>query len=94
MKITLKNVQKFQEGGAMPPAQTPAQAPAPEAQDPLMEIAQMAMQAVEQQNCEMAMQVCAAFVQMLQQAQGGPAEAPQGEPIYRKGGILSRRLVK
>lgn len=94
MKVTLKNVKKFQEGGAMPAPQQQAPAQAPEGQDPLMQIAQMAMQAVESQNCEMAMQVCAAFIQMLQQAQGAPAEAPQGEPIYRKGGILSRRLVK
>nr|UVN05347.1 MAG: hypothetical protein [Bacteriophage sp.] len=41
----------------------------------------------------MAMQVCQALIQMTQQGQGGaPEEA--GQPVYRKGGRLVRRIKK
>lgn len=101
MKVGIKGITKFQEGGAMPPQEAPeAAAPAPAAapeqggQDPLMMIAEMAVQALQAQDCNAAMQVCEAFVQLIQQAQGGgaPEEAPQGEPVYRKGGVLVRRI--
>lgn len=102
MKLQPKNVRKFQEGGPMPedPAMeeggTPAEAP--EAQgggDPLMQIAQAAAQALQSQDCNMAMQVCEMFIQLVQQAQGGgaPPEA-QGEPVFRKGGRLAYRIKK
>lgn len=114
MKVGFKNVPKFQEGGAMPP-QDPAMAggapeemggaPAPEEAgaeqggDPLMQLAQMAMQALQSQDCNAAMQVCEGFVQLIQQAQGGaeggaPAPEAQGEPVYRRGGTLVRRIKK
>ena len=91
-----KIIKKFQEGGAMPAEGAPVEQ-APEGgapvegggEDPLMQLAQAAMQALQSQSCEMAMQVCQAFVQMIQQAQGG-AEQPQAEPIYKKGGKLLR----
>lgn len=87
--MRLKN--KFQEGG-----QIPASAPAPEGgQDPMAMLMQGAAQAVQTQDCEIAMQVC----QMLMELAGGapaPAEgAPmpaEGEPVYRKGGKLLRRI--
>ena len=112
MKIGFRNVQKFQEGGAMPPEDPAMQggAPAPEGApagapaeggeaDPLMQIAQAAMQALQSQDCNIAMQVCEAFVQLVQQAQGGgapqeAAPAPEGEPVYRRGGTLVRRIKK
>ena len=80
-----------EQGGA------PAGAPAPEqgGQDPLMMLAEMAMQALQSQDCNAMAQVCEGFLQLVQQAQGGgaPAEAaPQGEPVYRRGGVLSRRI--
>jgi hypothetical protein len=51
------------------------------------------MQALQNQDCQTALQVCQALVQLMQQAQGGqPAE--QGEPVYRRGGILVRRIRK
>ena len=80
-------VKKFQEGGAMP-------APEQGGQDPLMMLAEMAMQALQSQDCNAMAQVCEGFLQLVQQAQGGgaPAEAPQGEPVYRRGGVLSRRI--
>lgn len=108
MKVLPKNRVKFlQEGGPMPedPAmaegapmeEAPAEAPAgPAGGDPLMQLAEMAMQALQGQDCNMAMQVCQAFVQLIQQAQGGggvPAE-PQGEPVFRKGGKLAYRIRK
>lgn len=99
MKISPKNVKKFQEGGAMAP-EDPAMAPEGEApaqggEDPIMMLAQMAMQALQAQDCNMAMQVCNGFVQLIQQAQGGGGEpAPEGEPVYRRGGKLAYRIKK
>lgn len=115
MKYNFNKVRRFQEGGpmgpgpeamgpeAMGPEQGAPEGGAPEqgGGDPLMQIAQMADQALQSQDCEMAMQVCQVFLQLLQQSQGGggapeggaPAEeAPQGEPVYRRGGQLVRRI--
>lgn len=97
MNIKLR---KFQEGGVAPAAGAPtdqSQAPGQtQEQDPLAQIAQMAMQALQNKDCNAAMQVCAAFVQMLQQSQQGAeqgtGQAPEGEPVYRKGGKLVRRI--
>lgn len=90
MKVSIK---KFQEGGAMAPDAAAQQGGG--GQDPIMQLAQAAMQALQSQDCNMAMQVCQVFVQMIQQSQGGaPAEEPQGEPVYRKGGTLVRRIRK
>ena len=89
---------KFQAGGQMP-AGAPAQAPQG-GEDPTAMLLQGAQQAVQGQDCQIAMQVC----QMLIEALGGggsPQEAaPQeaapapaeGEPVYRRGGRLVRRI--
>ena len=52
------------------------------------------MQALQAQDCEAAMAVCEAYLQLIQQSQGGAPEeaAPEGEPVYRNGGVLSRRI--
>ena len=97
LRGTEKVIKKFQEGGAMPAEGTPVEQ-TPEGgapveggeEDPLMQLAQAAMQALQSQDCQMAMQVCQTFVQMIQQAQGGAPEQPQGEPVYKKGGKLLR----
>lgn len=94
--MEFRTVNYFQAGGPMP-----AQAPAPQGgEDPTAMLLQGAQQAVQAQDCEIAMQVC----QMLIQALGGGAAesgaAPQestpapaeGEPVYRKGGRLLRRI--
>lgn len=106
MNIKLKNskVQKFQMGGPVQPAEEPVQtgeAPvqeqAPEqggGQDPMVMLAQMSAQAIQSQDCQMAMQVCQAFLEILQQMQGGAPGEPQGEPVFRKGGVLVRRIKK
>ena len=92
----------MQQGGPAPaPQDAPAAAPAegapveggaPEggAQDPMRQILQVAAQAVQTQNCEAAMAVCQALMQI---AQGGAAQeqAPQEEPTFaRKGARLVR----
>lgn len=94
MKLEPKNVKKFQEGGQMTaPTENPEAGTAPEGQqDPMMQLAQMAVQALQSQDCNLAMQVCDTFVQMLQQAQGAPAPEDQGEPVFRAGGKLNRRI--
>lgn len=109
MKIALKNqeTRKFQVGGAMPAGEsagTPTeggQAPVDQTtsdqnteQDPIMMLAQMSSQAIQTQDCQMAMQVCQAFLEIVSQMQGGAPEQPQGEPVFRKGGTLVRRIKK
>jgi len=89
-----KSIKKFQDGGQAPvqePTQEPAPAETPEqgGEDPLMQIAQAAMQALQAQDCQMAMQVCQAMVELVQQAQG---QAEQGAPVFGKGGVLLRRI--
>ena len=93
----MKLGRKFQEGGAMP-AEAPAAAPQG-GEDPMAMLMQGAQQAVKAQDCQIAMQVC----QMLLELAGGgapaeaaPAEAApapaEGEPVYRRGGRLVRRI--
>ena len=112
MKVGLRSVKRFQEGGPMPGAEpsaeegqpmppeqggAPGNAPGQGGGDPLMEIAQMAMQALQTQDCKAAMQVCETFVQLVQQSGGGagqPGGAPpqEGQPVYRRGGRLVRKI--
>lgn len=96
-----KFIKKFQDGGAMAPEQAaqgaeqsaPAGQEAGAEQDPMAMLLQASAQALQNQDCNMAMQVCQALVQMAQQGQGGaPEEA--GQPVYRKGGRLVRRIKK
>lgn len=96
MKVTLKNVKKFQDGGQMAPEDPTMGAPAEaegapaSTQDPLMALAEMAAQALQSQDCNAAMQTLQAFIQLVRQASGG-APAPE-EPVYqRRGGRLVRK---
>ncbi len=99
-------IKKFQEGGMAPGMDPAAQgapvgpevqgAPAGAEQDPIMQIAQVAAQALQTQDCEAAMAVCEAFLALLQESTGGAAQAPveevpQGEPVFKKGGKLVGR---
>lgn len=102
MNVTFKKldkvISKFQQGGEIPTGEAPAeggvpaeQAPAQEGgQDPMMQLVQGAAQALQSQDCQLAMQICQVLVQM---AQGGAPEE-QTEPVYRKGGQLLRRVRK
>lgn len=107
MKFTPKNsIEKFQMGGQVAPEQAPAEGaaapvegagtPAPEGEqgDPLMQVAQLAAQALQNQDCNAAMQVCQIFLQMVQQMAGQAEPKAQGEPVFRKGGVLVRRVKK
>ena len=92
-------INKYQEGGPMPAEeapmeQAPAEGGAPAGgspEDALMQMAQLAMQALQNQDCDSAMAVCQAFVEMIQAQQGGGGAAPE-EPVYRAGGRLVRRI--
>lgn len=87
MKIALKNsVKKFQMGGEIAPEEA-----APQGGDPMTQLMDMAAQAVQNQDCQMAMQVCAA---LLQAAQGAAAEAPQEEPVFAKNGCKVVKKIK
>lgn len=94
--MRFKNIGKFQEGGAMPP-QDPAAAQG--GQDPMAMILEGAMQAIQNQDCQIALQVCQALAEMAGAgAQPAPEAAPatpvEGEPVYRTGGILVKRIKK
>lgn len=98
MKINSK-VAKFQEGGAAPtPQEQGMAAPAagPDAGgDPIMQLAQMAQQALQAGDGQLALAVCEGFLQLIQQmagGAGGPQEAPQGEPVFKNGGLIVRRV--
>lgn len=88
-------IKKFQMGGEMPAgAVAPDAAPAPAAGgDPLMEIAQLFAQGLQTGDCNLLAQGAEAFLMLLQQASApAPMEAaPQGQPVFKKGGRLVRR---
>ena len=86
--VTEKQIKKFQEGGALPAEAAPAPAAAPTQEDPIAMLAEMSMQALQTQDCQIAMQVCEGFVALIQQMQGG---APAQEPVFRKGGKMLRK---
>lgn len=93
----MKFSRKYQEGGPMPVA-APAAAPAG-GEDPMAMLMQGAQQALQTQDCQIAMQVCQMLLELAGSgAQAGPAPeeaapAPvEGEPVYRRGGRLLRRI--
>ena len=110
MKITYKNAvkqtKKFQQGGPVgapaegaeaPVSQEEApEEPAPEEgqEDPMMQLAQLFAQGLQNQDCQMLAQGAQMFLQLVEQSQGGGAEEPQGEPVFRKGGRLAYRINK
>ena len=80
------------------PVEDPAMAGAPveeapaEGQDPMQMLVEGAMEAVQTNNAELALQVCGGLVELVQQSMGGAGEAePAGEPVFRKGGVLAYR---
>ena len=71
--------------------------PAPEEggqEDPMMQLAQLFAQGLQNQDCQMLAQGAQMFLQLVEQSQGGGAEEPQGEPVFRKGGRLAYRIKK
>lgn len=88
MKIT-----KFQAGGAMPVEA--AQEAAPQ-QDPLMEIAAIFSEGLQNGDCQLLARGAEAFLALLQQAtataQNPVDQVPEGQPVFRRGGTISRRM--
>ena len=97
MKIKDEKVSKFQMGGAMAaPEQGMQAAPEQGAQgggDPFAQIMEIAMQALETQDCQAAMAVCEGLLQLAQEMAGGQAaeEAPVEEPVFKRGGKLTKK---
>lgn len=106
-KNAVKQTKKFQQGGPVDAPADGAEAPvsqeeapeepAPEEEgqeDPMMQLAQLFAQGLQNQDCQMLAQGAQMFLQLVEQAQGGGAEEPQGEPVFRKGGRLAYRIKK
>ncbi len=87
-------VKKLQAGGM--PAEAPMEQGPPQGGggDPVMELMQAGMQALETQDCETGFQVLAAMLELIggaMQGEGGapPAMEMGGPVIYKKGGKIS-----
>ena len=106
-KNAVKQTKKFQQGGPVGAPAEGAEAPvsqeeAPEEpapgeggqEDPMMQLAQLFAQGLQNQDCQMLAQGAQMFLQLVEQLQGGGAEEPQGEPVFRKGGRLAYRIKK
>ena len=106
-KNAVKQTKKFQQGGPVgapadgaeaPVSQEEApEEPAPEEEgqeDPMMQLAQLFAQGLQNQDCQMLAQGAQMFLQLVEQLQGGGAEEPQGEPGFRTGGRLDYRIEK
>lgn len=99
MKIQSKVARFMQQGGAAPVPQDPAagapmEGGAPEgaqAGNPMEQILQVAAQAVQTGNCEVALAVCQAIMEAAQGGMG-PGEAPQEEPTFARNGSKLRRV--
>lgn len=107
MQFKPKSIKRFQQGGPMPteeemPVEGSEEMPVENNQmqggqeDPMMMLAQGAAQALQSQDCQMAMQVCQGLLQLLQamSQQQAPAAEETGEPVFKKGGVLVRRIKK
>lgn len=88
--MKFRNVHYYQQGGLMPQG----------GEDPTAMLMQGAQQALESQDCQVAMQVCQMLLELLAgggaPAEAAPAEAApapaEGEPVYRRGGRLVKRI--
>jgi hypothetical protein len=84
-------IKKYQQGGPMPAEAAPA--PEMGGQDQMMaQLEQMAMEIIQSIGPEGAAMLAEMIMQMLQSAQqpvGAPAE---GQPVFRRGGKLARRV--
>ena len=92
-------IKNFQEGGAAPAPE--AAAPQQGGEDPTAMLMQGAQQAVQNQDCQIAIQVCQMVLEMLggggaPEQGGAPESAPvsEGQPVYRRGGRLVRYIKK
>lgn len=97
-----KSVKKFQQGGPvapeeqMPAEEMPAEG-APEAapqDNPLIALAEAAMQGLQSGDCQIMQQVCQGLLEIVQQMQEPAPQEATGEPVFKKGGVLLRRVKK
>ena len=80
-------IKKFQIGGQVAPEAAPAPAPEQGGQDQMMaQLEQMAMEIIQSVGPEGAAMLAEMIMATLQQ--GG---APQGQPVFRRGGKLVRK---
>lgn len=90
-------IREYQIGGEMAAPQVQEPQPSPEQQDPIMILAQAAQQALQEGSCELSMQVCSMFLELIAQASGqagapvGPA-GPDETVVFKKGGSIVRRV--
>lgn len=91
-------IKKFQMGGEMPITNTAEQAPSTETNgnDVIMQIAQLFAQGLQSGDCNLLAQGAEAFLMLLQQASApAPVEAaPEGQPVFKKGGKVVKRVKK
>lgn len=106
MDLKFKNVKRFQEGGEVTPAGAPGETGAPTEEtgapagggqeEMLAQLQQMAQQIIQQLGPDAAAALAQMIMEMLQGAgapeAGTPAE--EGQPVYRNGGALLRRIKK
>lgn len=93
----INKYRKFQDGGAVPAGPAPEEAPvggAPagpeQGGDPLTQILQVAAMALQNQDCEAAMAVCQAFIELAQGGGEAAAPAPEEPTFARYGAKLIR----
>ena len=88
----INKTQKFQDGGQVMPAEAapmPAEAPQ-QGGDPMQTLVEAAMAAVQNQDPNMAMEVCMMLLELVGAVPGqAPVGEPQGQPVFRKGGKIA-----
>lgn len=86
-------VRRYQQGGPMGEPM-PAEQQAPQG-DPMEQLIMAAMTAVQNQDPNMAMEVCMMLLELAGVAPGqAPVGAEQGQPVFRKGGKMKRKSAK
>ena len=83
MEMAAPEEEPVEQGGAPVEGETRTQEGG---QDPITMLAQMSAQALQSQDCQIAMQACQMFLEIVQQMQGGATEEPQGEPVFARNG--------
>lgn len=105
-KNAVKQTKKFQQGGPVDAPADGAEAPMPQeeapaeeapaeggGEDPMMQLAQIFAQGLQNQDCQALAQGAQMFLQLIEQSQGGgQPQEPQEEPVFRKGGVLAYRI--
>lgn len=97
MRFIDNKIKKLQQGGpvgeSMPAETALMPAEAPQGGDPMQMLVEAAMAAVQNQDPNMAMEVCMMLLELVgavpsQAPVGAPAE---GQPVFRKGGKMKRK---